>query len=698
LADSTNHNIEEDILGKAYDSKLMRRLLTYAKVYWKYFLIAIILMLCSTLIDLARPYLTKIAIDDYINAYTKPMIAYDLTSEEEGIAFNGILYKRVSIIPENIPQDKVFSIVYAGKQAYLIKGLSENQEIGGDFSKADNTENDFEYVYSINGEDYPAKALSSGDVKVFRSNDINAVSVIGILFITAIIVGFILNYLQLNILGYAGQTIIFNIRQEIFSHIQKMPLSFFDKNPIGRLVTRVTNDTETLNDMYTNVLTTLLKDIFMLVGIIIVMFKMNISLALISLAVMPVVFAVSIYFRVRARRIYRRVRTTLARINASLAENISGMRIIQIFNREKEKLKEFSGINKDYFDASMGEIVVFGIFRPAIEMIAYFTIALVLWYGGIRVIGYTLQLGVLYAFINYVGLFFQPINDLAQKYNMLQGAMASSERIFMVLDAPVEEDEGTKLLDPDKIHGDIDFKNVWLAYNEGEWVLKNVSFKVPAGETVAIVGATGAGKTSIINLIGRFYEIQKGQILIDGIDIKEIKKESLRKNVAVVLQDVFLFSGNIRENIRLNESEITDEKIKEVSEYVNADKFISKLPLKYANEVNERGSTLSSGQRQLLAFARALAFDPTILILDEATASIDTETELLIQDALKKITTNRTTIVIAHRLSTIQDADNIIVLHKGTIREMGTHQELLEKKGMYYDLYRLQYKSEFLET
>jgi len=370
------------------------------------------------------------------------------------------------------------------------------------------------------------------------------------------------------------------------------------------------------------------------------------------------------------------------------------MRIIQIFNKEKEKYKEFCGIDNEYFKAGMSEIIVFGIFRPAIEMIAFLTVALVIWRGGIRVIDNTLQLGVLYAFINYISQFFQPINDLAQKYNILQGAMASSERIFMILDTPVEEDNGEKELDPGKIKGEIEFRDVWFAYNEDEWVLKNVSFKVPAGKTVAIVGATGAGKTSIINLIGRFYEIQKGRILIDGEDIRTIKKESLRKNIAVVLQDVFLFSGNIRDNIRLNETDISDEKIKKVSEYVNADKFIQKLPLKYADEVKERGATLSAGQRQLLAFARALAFDPAILILDEATANIDTETELLIQDALKKITRDRTTIIIAHRLSTIQNADNIIVLHKGAIREMGNHYELLEKKGMYYNLYRLQYKND----
>lgn len=684
---------EEEVLGKAYDARLMRRLLSYAKNYWKHFLLAIILLLCSTLIDLARPYLSKIAIDDYINVDSKPMVAYEPSSGEKGIEFGGMIYKRVDKVPENIPVERVYSLLYVDNQVFIVKGFP-GSDSRGTLQKNPASADEFGYSYDIEGKTWPARLLSKNEIKTFRNNDITAVAIIGALFIAAIIIGFLLNYLQLNLLGYVGQTIIYNIRQEIFSKMQKLPLSFFDKNPVGRLVTRVTNDTETLNDMYTNVLTTLLKDVFMLVGIIVIMFRLNTTLAVISLSVMPLVLVVSFYFRMKARQVYRRIRTTLARINSALSENISGMRIIQIFNKEKEKYKEFCGIDNEYFKAGMSEIIVFGIFRPAIEMIAFLTVALVIWRGGIRVIDNTLQLGVLYAFINYISQFFQPINDLAQKYNILQGAMASSERIFMILDTPVEEDNGEKELDPGKIKGEIEFRDVWFAYNEDEWVLKNVSFKVPAGKTVAIVGATGAGKTSIINLIGRFYEIQKGRILIDGEDIRTIKKESLRKNIAVVLQDVFLFSGNIRDNIRLNETDISDEKIKKVSEYVNADKFIQKLPLKYADEVKERGATLSAGQRQLLAFARALAFDPAILILDEATANIDTETELLIQDALKKITRDRTTIIIAHRLSTIQNADNIIVLHKGAIREMGNHYELLEKKGMYYNLYRLQYKND----
>ena len=589
--DNFDHN-EEEVLGKAYDSRLMKRLLLYARSYWKFFGIALVLLVGSTITDLAGPFLMKVAIDDYIIA--RP--------------------------------------------------------------------------------------------------DTTAIIRIGLIYIGAVVAGFLLNYFQIYILSYAGQTIIFNIRQEVFSHLQKMPLGFFDKNPVGRLVTRVTNDTETLNDMYTNVLVTLVKDVFIIAGVVIIMFSLNVRLALIALSVIPILIFLTVLFRIRARDVYRKVRTTLARINSAFSENISGMRVIQVFAREKENFAKFKDINNDYFKAGLKEIVVFGVFRPAIEMLAYLVIAIMIWYGGGRVLDNTLQFGVLFAFVNYVGQFFQPINDLAEKYNLLQSAMASSERIFLILDTPTEEDAGAKALTPESVKGEIEFRNVWFAYKEDDWVLRDVSFKVPAGKTLAIVGATGAGKTSIINLINRFYEIQKGDIFLDGINIRDIKKENLRRNVGVVLQDVFLFSGTVKDNIRLNESSISDEEIKRVSEYVNADRFISSLPTGYEEEVKERGVTFSSGQRQLLAFARALAFNPSILILDEATANIDTETELLIQDALAKITHSRTTIVIAHRLSTIQHADNIIVMHKGKIREIGTHQELLSKRGMYYNLYNLQYK------
>lgn len=584
-------NNEEEIQEKAYDSRLMKRLLTFARKYWGLFIAATIFLFASTAGDLARPYLAKIAIDDYI---------------------------------------------------------------------------------------------AKGDTK--------SLGTLGLIFLGLIVVSFLFNYLHIYILSYAGQAIIYNIRQLVFSHLQKLPLSYFDKNPIGRLVTRVTNDSETLNDMYTNVLVSLLKDFALLFGTLIIMFQMNVKMALITLSVIPVVIVMTIIFRLKVRAVYRQVRVTLARINSVISENISGMRIIQIFNKEKQNFEQFKEVNHAYYKAVMGEVVTFGTFRPLIEMLSSLAIALLIWFGGGDVLRGSLKFGVLYAFVNYISYFFQPINDLAEKYNILQSSMAASERIFQILDTPAEDDQGAFVLERASLNGDIEFKNVWFSYNNEDWVLKDVSFTVPAGKTVAIVGATGAGKTSIISLLSRFYEIQKGDILIDGINIKDIKKDSLRRSIAVVLQDVFLFSGRLKDNIRLNEESISDETIVRVSEYVNAGKFISSLPGGYDEEVKERGATFSSGQRQLLAFARALAFDPAILVLDEATSNIDTETEILIQDALSKLTKNRTTIVIAHRLSTIQHADNIILLHKGRIRETGTHQELLAKKGMYWQLYQLQYK------
>ncbi|NJD03783.1 MAG: ABC transporter ATP-binding protein [Ruminiclostridium sp.] len=584
---------EEEILGKAYDSKLMKRLLAYAKNYWKNFTAAIFMLLGSTLSELARPYLLKVAIDDKI-----------------------------------------------------------------------------------------------------KNGDIPGLGVIGVVYISLIAAGFLFNYIQMYALNQAGQSIIYNIRQQVFSHLQKMKLSFFDKNPVGRLVTRVTNDTETLNDMYTNVLVTLLKDVLILIGTIAIMLRMHSTLALVTLSVTPVVILVTLFFRIKVREVYRSVRTTLARINSAFSENITGMRIIQLFSKEKENFSEFKKVNRSYYDAGIKEIVTFGIFRPVIEMLSYLSIAAIIWYGGGKVVEGALQFGVLYAFINYVSLFFQPINDLAEKYNILQASMAASERIFQVLDTEAEKDGGTIRFDNDCFNASIEFRNVWFAYKNRDWVLKDVSFQLPAGKTIAIVGATGAGKTSIINLLNRFYEIQQGDILINGINIKNVAVDSLRKSIGVVLQDVFLFSGTIKENIKLNEENISDEKVMKAAEFVNAGGFIEALPHKYEEEVKERGAAYSSGQRQLLAFARALAFDPPILVLDEATASIDTGTELLIQDALAKLTRDRTTIVIAHRLSTIQHADMIIVLHKGRIREMGNHQELLAERGFYYKLYKLQYNDD----
>jgi ABC-type multidrug transport system fused ATPase/permease subunit len=446
--------------------------------------------------------------------------------------------------------------------------------------------------------------------------------------------------------------------------------------------------------MYTSVLISLISDIFIIVGVLVAMFLLNVKLGLVTLIALPLVFGAAMIFKKYDRDAYRDVRTRIAKINSSLAENISGMKTDQIFAKEDKKFREFEKINKSYREASVRQITVFAVFRPTIDFFYAITLSAIIWFGGVSVIQEIIPFGLLYAFINYLGELFQPIYDITEKYDILQSAMASSERIFALLDNNDKIKKSEKPLFLDKVKGEIEFKNVWFAYNENEWVLRDVSFKIKSGEKIAFVGATGAGKTSIISLISRFYDIQKGEILIDGVNIKDLDMDNLRHNIATVLQDVFLFTGDIKNNIRLNENSISDEKVIEAARYVNADKFIEKLPDKYDSYVNERGSTFSQGERQLIAFARAIAFNPPILVLDEATSNIDTETESLIQDALEKITKDRTTIIVAHRLSTIKKADKIVVLHKGKIREMGKHDELLEKQGLYYNLYQLQYKED----
>lgn len=687
MSEENTNLFEEENLGKNYDSRLMKRLLKYAKPYRLFFAISIILLFATTITDLSGPLIMKKVIDGYLYGYTKPLTATMAGPNEKSI--DGKKFTQVDDV-KNINSDNIYSIVYRGKNAYLVTGYVQsgtNTEVSIIKNPSDGT-----LILKTKDGSFPARSLTKDEIKILRAQDISSVKFFGLLFIGIIVLGFVLNFLQISLLSYTSQTIIFNMRMEIFSHIQKLPLQFFDKNPVGRLVTRVINDTENLNEMYTNVLVNLVKDISILVGISIIMLSLNYKLALIVLGVLPVVAIAAGIFRIKIRSIYRSVRVLLAKINTSMYENISGMRIIQVFGREKENYKKFEEINTSYYKAGMKEIVAFGLFRPLNDLISALCLSVLLWFAGGDVISGTLQFGVMFAFVNYITMFFQPINDLSEKYNILQSSMASSERIFLILDTSAEEDDGNDLPDIKNIKGDIEFKNVWFAYNNEEWVLRDVSFKVPKGKTVAIVGATGAGKTSIINLINRLYEIQKGEISIDGINVKSISKKSLRKLMSVVLQDVFLFGGTIKDNIKLN-NDISDEAVIRASQNVNAHKFIEKFDNMYDEEVKERGATLSAGQRQLLAFARALAYNPSILILDEATANIDTETEQLIQDALKKITKNRTTIVIAHRLSTIQHADMIVVLHKGKIRETGTHQELLSKKGMYFNLYNLQYKN-----
>ncbi len=675
---------EEEALGKGYDGRLMKRLLSYARPYWLIIMGCIVLLLFVTATELARPYLIKIAIDDYITP--GPLVVWEPGDEpKEGIEYRGQVYVPRHRLTEEYPgRTKAQLLTYEG-DFYLVDGYME----GADYSVQRDGER---LVLDSEVGLFTASPLADEDYRAFRGPDRDALIRLALIYLAIIALGFSLNYLQIYFLHRTGQQIIFNIRHQVFSHLQRLSLRFFDTNPVGRLVTRVTNDTETLDQMFTGVVVYLFKDIFMLLGIVIVMLQLNTHLALVSFTLMPLVIIATIIFRIKAREAYREVRVRLARINATLSENITGMRTVHIFHQMKKKYREFNEINHAHYRASFRELRIFAVFRPFIDLVYFMALALLIWYGGGNVIQGLIPFGVLYAFIQYIEMFFRPINDMAEKYNIMQSAMASSERIFQLLDTPVDIKSPQQPV-PAEIEGKIEFCNVWFAYNPGEWVLRDVSFTIEKGQTVAFVGATGAGKTSIINLISRLYDIQEGQILIDGVDIKDMDLDQLRKNVAVVLQDVFMFSGTIADNIRLN-SDIDDQQIQHIAEAVDAHRFINRLPRNYESEVKERGATMSAGQRQLLAFARALAFEPKILILDEATANIDTETEQIIQKAMNTISRGRTTLVVAHRLSTIQSADKIIVMHKGKVREMGSHQELLARGGYYYNLYQLQYKEQ----
>ena len=503
---------------------------------------------------------------------------------------------------------------------------------------------------------------------------------------------FILSYIQSMILQYSGQKIIYNIRIEMFEKLQSLSIEFFNKNPIGKLVTRITNDTETLNELYTSVIVNSIKSIFVLIGIVATMVAYNLRLSLITFTVIPFIILFTLIFRKKTRKIYRQIRRRVAGVNAFISEHISGMKIVQIFAVEKDVYNRFNDENTKLKKSYMDQLKIFSIYRPSMYLLNIGAFALLIAFGGRMVIEGTITIGTIVVFQRYISKFFEPIQELAEQFNVMQSSMASSERIFNLLDEEeyIENKEVTKELK--KVEGRIEFKNVCFQYKEDEWILKDVSFTVEPGETVAFVGATGAGKTTIQNLISRYYEIQKGEILVDGINIKDIDLKELREKIGQMQQDVFLFTGDIKSNIRLRDDSITDEEILQASKYVNADKFICKLENKYDQKVYERGATFSAGQRQLISFARTLAFDPEILILDEATANIDTETEMLIQDAMEKLMEGRTTLVVAHRLSTIQNADKIIVMHKGRIKEMGKHQELLANRGIYYNLYKIQYE------
>jgi len=512
----------------------------------------------------------------------------------------------------------------------------------------------------------------------------------GIFYVMAVIVGSGSGYLETYILTYVGQKIMYKIRNSIFEHVQNMSMTFFDKNSSGRILTRITNDVEALNELFSGVVVDIFKNLIMIAGIVYVMFSLDTKMALVSISCVPIIAGVMFVYKITARKNFIKMKGMIARINGFLAENIQGMKLVQIFHREKEKYEELKNLDGEYFKCSLREVILNSFSRPVVEIINNLTIAAVIIFCMGGILAGNIEIGVLFAFISYIKQFFEPISELSDKYTTIQSTIISSERVFEVLDTVDVQEDMESGVPTDKLRGEIEFKNVWFAYNNEDWVLKDVSFIIEPGEVAAFVGSTGSGKSTVINLMARFYDIQKGQILIDGIDIKKYRLKDLRQQISVVLQDVFLFAGDIKSNIRLNNADISDEDIEYAVKYVKADGFVESLPNQYNEEVKERGCTFSSGQKQLISFARAVAFKPSILVLDEATANIDTETEMAIQEAMTKISSGRTSIIIAHRLSTIRNADKIMVIHKGKLRESGKHEELIKLDGIYSRLYRIQ--------
>ena len=613
---------EEEILGKAYDSRLMRRLLTYLLPYRVEATLAVIAIILKAGMDVLGPFLTKTAIDEY------------LTGPNRG---HSVLDRWLSSSP--------------------MKGIGQ----------------------------------------------------IALLYILALSLSFFFEFAQTYLMQWAGQKAMYDLRTQIFEHLQRMHVGFFDRNPVGRLVTRVTTDVDALNEMFTSGVVAIFEDVFVLAGIIVIMLRIQWWLALLTFSVLPLIFWATMVFRKVVRESYRRIRIAIARINSYLQEHISGIVVLQLFNREHRSYDEFKEVNAQHMDAYKDAILAHAIYYPVVEVLSAIAIAAVVWFGGNGALRNTVELGTIVAFMQYAQRFFRPIQDLSDKYNILQGAMASSERIFKLLDTHAEVESP---LAPRSVDGPgrIEFDHVWFAYREApaddahrgllhpddsfDWVLRDVSFVIEPGETAAFVGHTGAGKTTIISLLLRFYDVQRGAVRIDGVDLREMDVHDLRRRFGVVLQDPFLFTGTVRQNIQLGTENITQEAVEEAAGNVNVADFIRSLPAGFDEPVRERGSTLSTGQKQLISFARALAHDPRILILDEATSSVDTDTEVRVRDALGKMVEGRTSVIIAHRLSTIQQADKILVMHKGQLRESGSHQQLLAQRGIYWKLYQLQYKDQ----
>lgn len=640
--------------------------------------LATVLVLFIIAVELYRPIIIGNAIDQYINGYYHPYVEADV-SASDAVNWNGLVLSRDQAVSKS--DSASFYQIFLWKDHYY---MAENLT-RAECTALQNADTSVLKNYVREG----AQKLTSNDLKVLRQNDFKGILKAGILFLLLLFSGFFLNLADTWLLQKMGQQIVYKLREETFTHIHSLSLSFFNTTPVGKLVTRVSNDTEAVNELFSTILVKLFKNVVKIIGYAVVMLSINVKMAGISFLLLPLVAILTFVFRHLSRKAYQITRNKITELNTFLSEHISGMKLIQIFAREKEKYSEFEGKSMELYRANFREIMTFAIFRPSIYLVSVIAMILVIRTGSLSVLNGSLSLGTLFVFITYISSFFEPIQELSEQLGTLQSSIASTEKIFSVLDV---KPEIVSPADPAPVNilGEIEFRHVWFAYEEENYILKDVSFVIHPGEKAAFVGATGAGKSTILNLIGRYFDIQKGQILIDGIDIHEIDLDVLRGAIGQVQQDVFIFTGDIKSNISLNNEAISPDDVRRAAEIVNADPFIQKLPHGYDEPVTERGSTLSAGQRQLLSFARTLAYDPKILVLDEATANIDTETETLITQALARLMDGRTTIMVAHRLSTIQHADKIIVMHHGEIKESGTHQELLAKDGLYKKLYELQ--------
>ena len=640
--------------------------------------LATVLVLFIIAVELYRPIIVGNAIDQYINGYYHPYVEADV-SASDAVNWNGLVLSRDQAVSK--ADSASFYQIFLWKDHYY---MAENLT-RAECTALQNADTSVLKNYVREG----AQKLTSNDLKVLRQNDFKGILKAGILFLLLLFSGFFLNLADTWLLQKMGQQIVYKLREETFTHIHSLSLSFFNITPVGKLVTRVSNDTEAVNELFSTILVKLFKNVVKIIGYAVVMLSINVKMAGISFLLLPLVAILTFVFRHLSRKAYQITRNKITELNTFLSEHISGMKLIQIFAREKEKYSEFEGKSMELYRANFREIMTFAIFRPSIYLVSVIAMILVIRTGSLSVLNGSLSLGTLFVFITYISSFFEPIQELSEQLGTLQSSIASAEKIFSVLDV---KPEIVSPADPAPVNilGEIEFRHVWFAYEEENYILKDVSFVIHPGEKAAFVGATGAGKSTILNLIGRYFDIQKGQILIDGIDIHEIDLDVLRGAIGQVQQDVFIFTGDIKSNISLNNEAISPDDVRRAAEIVNADPFIQKLPHGYDEPVTERGSTLSAGQRQLLSFARTLAYDPKILVLDEATANIDTETETLITQALARLMDGRTTIMVAHRLSTIQHADKIIVMHHGEIKESGTHQELLVKDGLYKKLYELQ--------